>query len=177
MKPTATKIAALCTATLICFTASCASPDTAKKAESGTNVTSSAAAATAGQTTSSSIPAVRSAPATTAITGTNTGETTPPQQQPTTATSPAGKPVKEFTLVFRKGAKVKPTKWEVSKGDRVVITIDSDKADEFHLHGYDLKVKTNPGTPEKIEFDALIRGTFELESHHPAVVLGRLTVK
>lgn len=175
MKPA---ITALCVTLLATLTASCGSPDSSDTPQSDAQATTSTASAgTAAASPTATLPSSRKTPAKNAITGTNTGETTPPQQAPTSATSPAGKPVKNITVTFRKGQKVKPEKWEVTKGDHVVITIDSDKSEEFHLHGYDLKAKTNPGQPEKIEFDALIRGTFELESHHPAVMLGRLTVK
>lgn len=175
MKPAITTV---CITLLAALTASCGSPDSSETAKPDAQATTSTASAgTATVSSSATLPSARNTPAKSAITGTNTGETTPPQQAPTSATSPAGKPVKNIAITFRKGQKVKPEKWEVAKGDHVIITIDSDKSEEFHLHGYDLKAKTNPGKPEKIEFDALIRGTFELESHHPAVMLGRLTVK
>lgn len=52
---------------------------------------------------------------------------------------------------------------EVTLGDTVLLTIESDAADEFHLHGYDLTVDVAPGEPAELEFVAEIPGIFEAE--------------
>ncbi len=54
-----------------------------------------------------------------------------------------------------------------SKGDRVDLTIDSDTADEIHIHGYDLHKEVPKGGNVHFSFPATIEGRFvvELENH------------
>lgn len=57
------------------------------------------------------------------------------------------------------------SRFEVSKGDLVEITVYSDKSDEVHLHVYDNMVNVGPGTPAVINVEATIPGIFEAELH------------
>ena len=57
------------------------------------------------------------------------------------------------------------TRFEVSKGDVVEITVYSDKNDEVHLHVYDNVANIGPGNPATILVDATIPGIFEAELH------------
>jgi len=54
---------------------------------------------------------------------------------------------------------------EVRKGDLVRLVVESDAADEIHLHGYDIEKSTGPESPARFSFRARIEGVFELESH------------
>ena len=54
-----------------------------------------------------------------------------------------------------------PTK--VKPGQRVRVVVDSDVADEVHLHGYDRIAPVAPSQPATIEFTASISGRFEVE--------------
>ena len=54
---------------------------------------------------------------------------------------------------------------EVSKGDLVRITIESDAPDRVHLHGYDIERKVAPRAPARFSLRADIEGVFDLESH------------
>jgi hypothetical protein len=65
----------------------------------------------------------------------------------------------------------------VKKGRSVRLVIRSDAGTEVHLHGYDIEKKLTPGKPLVIQFVARIPGRFELELHHPDVLLADLTVK
>jgi ABC-type glycerol-3-phosphate transport system substrate-binding protein len=51
----------------------------------------------------------------------------------------------------------------VDAGERVRIRVESDVADEVHVHGYDLKKDVAPGKPATIEFTANVEGSFEVE--------------
>ena len=51
------------------------------------------------------------------------------------------------------------------KGELVRLVVESDAADEIHLHGYDLTRKTRPAEPARFSFRADIEGIFEIESH------------
>jgi FtsP/CotA-like multicopper oxidase with cupredoxin domain len=68
-------------------------------------------------------------------------------------------------------------KIEVEKGDRVEIEVTADEADEVHLHGYDVTKEVGPGKTAKFGFKANLEGIYEIELHHHATPIGRLTVK
>jgi hypothetical protein len=51
----------------------------------------------------------------------------------------------------------------VERGERVRIKVESDQADEVHVHGYDLKRPVGPGKPATIEFAADLPGIYEVE--------------
>jgi heme/copper-type cytochrome/quinol oxidase subunit 2 len=51
----------------------------------------------------------------------------------------------------------------VATGEKVRIRVQSDVADEVHVHGYDLKKDVAPGKPAVIEFTADVPGSFEVE--------------
>jgi hypothetical protein len=65
----------------------------------------------------------------------------------------------------------------VSKGRRVVVIVNSDVADEVHLHGYNLKRDVEPGTPARLPFRATINGTVEVELEQRGVPLARITTQ
>ena len=87
----------------------------------------------------------------------------------TTATTPTGKPagpgVTATTQIVVKGAKpvggVKDI--SVSKGDEVKFTVQSDVADEIHVHGYDFMKDVKAGGKVSFDFKAKIDGAFEIE--------------
>jgi hypothetical protein len=62
------------------------------------------------------------------------------------------------------------------KGDRVVVLVTSDVADEVHVHGYDLSRDVAPGAPARIAFPATIPGRFEIELEDRGVQIAELTV-
>jgi hypothetical protein len=65
----------------------------------------------------------------------------------------------------------------VKKGDRVRYTVESDKPEEIHTHGYDIARDVAPGKPAKFDFKATIDGEFEVELEHHGVQIMRLTVQ
>ncbi|HSK17391.1 MAG TPA: hypothetical protein VK915_14645 [Gaiellaceae bacterium] len=100
------------------------------------------------------------------------------EAEPTT-TEPTGPPPPTLVnLAFRNGEPVGGIKRpEISKGDRVVLTVRSDVADHIHLHGYDLLADVAPGQPARIRFRANVAGVFELELEDRAVLLAELEVR
>ena len=52
-----------------------------------------------------------------------------------------------------------------TKGELVRIAVESDAADEIHLHGYDITRETGPAQTARFSFRADVEGIFELESH------------
>jgi hypothetical protein len=64
----------------------------------------------------------------------------------------------------------------VDHDDRVVLIVNSDTADEVHVHGYDLSKDVAAGGTVRITFAATIRGRFEIELENTGVQLAELTV-
>jgi FtsP/CotA-like multicopper oxidase with cupredoxin domain len=55
---------------------------------------------------------------------------------------------------------------KVRRGANVEITVTSDAADEFHLHGYDRTLALRPGRAGTLRLVADTPGVFEAELHH-----------
>ena len=124
-----------------------------------------------GETTAG--PETTTAPTTTeAAAGTTTEATTT-----ATATTAAPKPT-TITVVVKGGRPhggiARPT---IDQGKKVVLVVRSDAGEAVHLHGYDIERPVTPGQPLRIAFTATLPGRFELELHHPDVVLAVLEVR
>jgi ABC-type glycerol-3-phosphate transport system substrate-binding protein len=65
----------------------------------------------------------------------------------------------------------------VDKGDRVVLAVTSDVADEVHLHGYDISRDVEAGGTVRIAFRATLPGRFEVELEGRGIQIGDLTVQ
>ncbi len=65
----------------------------------------------------------------------------------------------------------------VAKGDRVVLVVSSDVADEVHLHGYDISRDVAAGGTVRIQFTADLPGRFEVELEERGVQIAELTVQ
>ncbi len=75
------------------------------------------------------------------------------------------------------GKVVPPThRVDVPMGQRVRLQVDSDVADEVHVHGYDLKQDVAPGSPATVEFVADQPGLFEVELEEAKLQLVQLEV-
>jgi hypothetical protein len=113
---------------------------------------------------------------TTTATETQT-ETTPPppSEPPPPPPAPAGPTTVRVTVVggVPQGGVVRES---TDKGDRVVVLVTSDVADEVHVHGYDLMSDVAPGAPARIAFRATIPGRFEIELEDRGVQIAELTV-
>ena len=119
----------------------------------------------------------------TATTDTETGATVPAvttteTTSTTTTTDTTAATPTTIAIVVKKGRPQggikRPT---IEKGDKVVVVVRTDAGEEVHLHGYDIEKPVTPGTPVRIPFTADLPGRFELELHHPDVVLAVLEVK
>ncbi len=75
------------------------------------------------------------------------------------------------------GKVVPPThRVDVPMGQRVRLQVDSDVADEVHVHGYDLKQDVAPSAPATVEFVADQPGLFEVELEEARLQLVQLEV-
>jgi hypothetical protein len=94
-----------------------------------------------------------------------------------TTTTEAAKPTVVSVVVVNgqpQGGIVRQT---VSKGDRVVIVVKSDVADEIHLHGYDKSTDVTAGGTARLPFTADLPGRFEVELESRGVQIADLTVQ
>jgi hypothetical protein len=84
----------------------------------------------------------------------------------------------EFTIAVNAGQVVSGGGvLRVKQGAAVVIRVTSDRADELHLHGYDLELALPAGKPGALAFTADKAGHFDLELHHAHLELGALEVQ
>jgi hypothetical protein len=115
-----------------------------------------------------------SPPATTApTTETTLTVTTPVVPQP-----PQPPPAARVRVTIRNGLPVGgPARITVVKGRRVVLVVNSDVADEVHLHGYNIMRDVAPGRPATIEFRATIVGTVEAELENRGLQIATITTK
>jgi FtsP/CotA-like multicopper oxidase with cupredoxin domain len=65
----------------------------------------------------------------------------------------------------------------VARGQRVRVQVESDQADEVHVHGYDLSEPVGPGKPATVEFAADVPGVFEVELENAKRKLFELEVR
>ena len=106
-------------------------------------------------------------------------ETSPPPPPPPQPPPPPPAPAKPTTVrvAVRGGVPAGGVVREsTDKGDRVVVLVTSDVADEVHVHGYDLSRDVAPGAPARIAFPATIPGRFEIELEDRGVQIAELTV-
>jgi hypothetical protein len=103
-------------------------------------------------------------------------ETTPPETTPAETTPATPKPTTVRIRVVGgvpQGGIARP---KVKKGERVVFVVRADQGESVHVHGYDVERTITPGKPVRLPLTAAIPGRFEVELHHPDVVLAVLTV-
>jgi hypothetical protein len=65
---------------------------------------------------------------------------------------------------------------EYTKGDDVRFDVESDVAEEVHVHGYDVIQDVKPGKPASFDFPAEIDGIFEVELEGTHTQIAELTV-
>jgi hypothetical protein len=70
----------------------------------------------------------------------------------------------------------KVTKMEFKQGDTVRFKVVSDKAQEVHVHGYNLMKDTVPGKPIEFSFKGTINGIFVVEFEESGEQIGELRV-
>jgi pullulanase/glycogen debranching enzyme len=85
-----------------------------------------------------------------------------------TANAPGG------TVLLEPG---KVQKLRYTQGDQVRFQVRSPKADEVHVHGYDIERELKPNQTTTIAFKATINGIFDIEVHSTDQQIGQLTVE
>lgn len=67
-------------------------------------------------------------------------------------------------------------KLEYEAGDRITFAVESDAADEIHVHGYDIEQEVGPGKPAEFDFAAELDGIYEVELHGSETQIAELVV-
>jgi len=129
-------------------------------------VAATALAAGCGSDDSSS---ASSTDSTTVETDTTTTETAKP-------TAETAKPTVVSIVVVDGVPKDGIVRESVNEGDRVVLVVTSDVADEIHVHGYDISREVAAGGTARLPFTATIPGQFEVELESRGVPIADLTV-
>ena len=65
---------------------------------------------------------------------------------------------------------------DLDTGEQVTLTVTSDVAEQVHVHGVDLYIDLEPGTPATTTFAQQAPGVYEVELHDAGTVLTRLQV-
>jgi hypothetical protein len=113
-----------------------------------------------------------SPPAATTTGVTTTEDTTPAQ------TTPATPKPRAITIVVDQGQpRGGIQRPRIERGEKIVLVIRSDAGEEVHVHGYDVERELTPGKTLRIPITATIPGRFEVELHHPDVLLAVLEVR
>jgi len=95
-----------------------------------------------------------------------------------TPAAPMTRLPKVFELTVKQGKLASgPATLAAREGDDIVIRVTSDRADELHLHGYDLEMMLKANEPAELSFKALRSGRFEYELHKSHTDLGALEVQ
>ena len=102
-----------------------------------------------------------------------TAQTTPGE---TTPQKPAPPPIPQVTV--KNGKPVGGVKEiDANKGDRVQFVVQSDVADEIHVHGYDFMKEVEAGGKVSFSFKAKIDGEFEIELEKRGEQIANLVVQ
>jgi hypothetical protein len=107
-----------------------------------------------------------------AASGTTTAATTTTQEK-------KEKPKPQVTTIVVKGGDPVGGVQELTytAGDEVRFDVESDVAEEVHVHGYDLIEQVSPGKVASFDFPADIEGGFEVELEGAHVQIAELTVQ
>lgn len=82
------------------------------------------------------------------------------------------------TVVVRGGEPAGGVKELVFRsGDEIAFDVQSDAADEVHLHGYDVEQPVGPGAPARFRLKASIEGIFEAELHGSGTQIASIAVE
>jgi uncharacterized lipoprotein YajG len=111
---------------------------------------------------------------------TSPSSTPPPSSTSAAATTPSETAFAGTEIeVAVKGGKVQPPthRVKVAKGTEVRLLVTSDKADELHVHGYEIEEELPAGEQVTVDFTADQTGVFEIETHETELQLAQLEVR
>ncbi|HET9257031.1 MAG TPA: hypothetical protein VFO16_17790 [Pseudonocardiaceae bacterium] len=93
------------------------------------------------------------------------------------APAPSAPTVRTITVTVRGGKPSGETgRIQLPLGTPVLLAVNSDVADELHVHGYDRKAKIPAGATGSVAFTASTPGVFEVELENSKLTLLQLQV-
>lgn len=93
------------------------------------------------------------------------------------APAPAGPTVRTISITVTGGQAIGDTgQITVPLGTPLVVTVNSDVADEIHVRGYDRKASVPAGSTASVTFTATKPGVFEVALEHSKLALLQLQV-
>jgi hypothetical protein len=109
-------------------------------------------------------------------TSTSTSTSTPTPSTGATSTATTPEPAVQTIRVVNGQPDGGIKKISYTKGDQVRLKVQSDTADEIHVHGYDLKKDVEAGGSVRFDFEATIEGRFEVELENAGTQIANLEV-
>jgi len=113
--------------------------------------------------------------ATTAATSTSSGGATSSTEAASTTAGFSGVVVE--AKVTGNQVETASRRVRIDLGQKVRVQVEADRAEEVHVHGYDLKGDVAPGKPAVIDFTANVPGVFEVELEGSGLKLFELQVQ
>ena len=112
----------------------------------------------------------------------DSGATTPSSTPPASSTSGTATGSTftgtEIVVEVTNGKVSPPThRVKVTKGTPIRLRVTSDKADELHVHGYDVEKELPAGEQVTLDFTADQTGLFDIELHESDLKLAQLEVR
>jgi len=143
------------------------------------NSSDSASSSASTQTTAAQSTATSTAQTTDSTASTTTGESeteTGDDSGSTSTTTPAPTPDVQTINVVNGQPQGGIKTVSYKKGDQVALKVNSDVADEIHVHGYDLMKDVEKGGSVTFNFKATIEGRFEIELENAGTQIANLEV-
>jgi cytoskeletal protein RodZ len=138
---------------------------------------SSSSSSSAPQTTSSQSAATSTAQSSQSTsTGENESESETGSGSDSTSTSTPAAPAAQTITVVNGQPQGGVKTVSFKKNQQVVLKVQSDVADEIHVHGYDLKKDVTKGGSVTFTFKATIEGRFEVELEDAGTQIANLEV-
>ena len=104
--------------------------------------------------------------------------TTGDSEETTTGGGGGDKPAEELTTIVVAGGAPEGgvADLEYQVGDQIRFAVESDVADEVHVHGFDIEEAVGAGETVEFDFPADRDGIYEVEMHESATPIARLTI-
>ena len=112
---------------------------------------------------------------TTTAAATTTSATT--ETEPSATTAPKSPDVVRIRIIVASDTAPTVRRFSVKQGRQVELVVQSEIADEVHVHGYDLMGDVAPGQPVTIAFKATAPGRFEIELEQRGLQIAELEVR
>ena len=102
-----------------------------------------------------------------------------PSTTPADTVSASASPAVTTIEIQLKDGKVSPNgdRVDLNQGDQFVLDITSDRDDEVHVHGFDKGIEVSAGQHVRVPMTADRTGRFEIESHHPELLIVVLQIR